>query len=141
MQNILLFMQNHMALSAALVAISLLLIILEFIKLRRGTQQLTPAEAVQLFNHQNAAIIDLRSSDLFSSGHIVDSVSIPLSDLTKQPQKADKFKSRPIVLVCATGQESQRAATILNAQGLNAQILAGGIQAWRTADMPLIKGR
>lgn len=141
MQNILVFMQNHMALSAALVAITLLLIVLEFIKLRRGAQQLTPAEAVQLFNHQNAAIIDVRSADLFSSGHIVDAISIPLSDLTHQPQKADKFKSRPIVLVCATGQESQRAASVLKAQGLNAQVLAGGLQAWRSADMPLVKGR
>lgn len=140
MQDLLLFIQHHSLLSALLAVIVLFLIILEFMKLKSGTLQLTPAQVTQLINHDNAAVIDIRSQDAYKAGHIIGAISIPLQELQQNNKKIAKFKSQPIVLVCANGHESQRAATTLAQQGLQAQILAGGIRAWSSADMPLVKG-
>ncbi len=142
MQDIGLFMQHHPALIAALAVVLVLLVILEFIKIKRGANRLTPAQTVQWMNHNNAAIIDIRNYEAFSTGHIVGAISLPLADLTntEKLKKIEKFKNQPIVLVCAAGMETPRAATTLAQQGFNVQVLAGGIRAWRDAGMPLVKG-
>ena len=140
MQDIILFMQHHLLLVAAFAAVLFLLFILEFIKIKRGTQSLGPAEAVRLINHEKAVIVDVRSYEAYLTGHIVNSVSLPLNEIKDKIKKIEKFKSQPIVVVCGTGVEASRAATLLTQQGFQAQVLAGGIRAWRDAEMPLVKG-
>lgn len=140
MQDFVLFMQHHSNLSMALVAVVVLLIIVEFLRLKTSSNQLSAALATQLINHQNAAVIDIRNAADFASGHLVDSVSLPFNELESKHKKLEKYKSQPLIIVCATGIESPRAAAILTQQGYNVSILAGGIRAWRTADMPLVKG-
>lgn len=139
MQDFFLFIQNHWILSTAFVVVVVLLVILEFIKLRSSASQLSPLQATQLINHQNAVVIDIRAHDVFSAGHIIGAHSIPANELTKN-KKIEKFKSQPLIIVCNTGQESARIAETLNQQGYNAKVLANGIRSWREADMPLIKG-
>jgi rhodanese-related sulfurtransferase len=140
MQDIVLFMQHHGTLTMAFAIVLLLLIIIEFIRLRRGTNQISPAELTTLINRQNAVIVDLRAPEAYTSGHIVEAVSLPSKDVDEKYKKLEKFKSNPLVLVCATGLESQKAASILIKHGFNVFILAGGIRAWQTAEMPLVKG-
>ncbi len=144
MQDIILFIQRHTTLALALaLAFSIILIILlivEFLRLKRGSNQISPAQLTHLINHKNAVIVDIRQTDAFTTGHIVDAISLPLKDLANKMKKIEKFKSQPIVLICAAGLESQRGATILVKEGFDVFILAGGIRAWQTAELPLIKG-
>ncbi len=140
MQDIALFMQHHGTLTMAFAIVLLLLIIIEFIRLKRGTNQVSPAELTTLINRQNAVVVDLRAPEAYTGGHIVEAVSLPSKDVEEKYKKLEKFKSTPIVLVCATGLESQKAASILIKHGFNVFILAGGIRAWQTAEMPLVKG-
>jgi rhodanese-related sulfurtransferase len=140
MQDILQFIQHHLMLSAALALILVVLIALEFIKIKRGARSLTPSQVVQMMNRQNTPVIDLRSFDTFLLGHIVGAVSIPMSELEAKLKKIEKFKLQPIVLVCGTGIESGRAAATLIKHGFHPQILSGGMQAWRDAEMPVVKG-
>lgn len=139
MQDILLFMQQHWALTTALVIVLTALFIIELIKIKQSTNRLTPAEATQLINHQNAVVVDIRLQDAFLAGHILDAISVPLRELEENTKKLDKHKQHPIIVVCATGTESPRAATLLTKHGFKTHLLAGGIQAWRRAEMPLIK--
>jgi rhodanese-related sulfurtransferase len=139
MQDILIFIQHHLALTAILVIILGLLMVFEFIKLKQGAQRLSPAFVIQMINHQNAIIVDIRNTDAFSSGHIVDALSIPLAELESQYKKLEKFKAQPIIIVCATGLESLRAASLLQKNGFNTFILAGGMHKWKETEMPLIK--
>ncbi len=139
MQDILLFAQHHSTLSAALIAVLVLLTILEFIKSKNSAHRLTPARATQMINHQNALILDIRNKDVFTTGHIVDAVSIPLSELESKYKRLDKSKTQPIIIVCATGLESPRAATLLAKHGFTTHILAGGLRSWKESDMPLVK--
>ncbi len=140
MQDILSFIHNHLALTSLLAVVLIGLIIVEFIKLRRGTHQLSPARAVQLMNHNKAVVLDIRGSETFLAGHIVGAISLPLSEINTKLKKIEKFKSQPIVITCATGMDSQKAAALLNQQGFQTYILAGGMRAWRDAEMPIVKG-
>ncbi len=140
MQDILLFAQHHALLSAALVIVLVLLTFLELIKSKQGAEQLSPALATQMINRQNAIVLDIRNTDAFSTGHIVDAVSIPLAELESKYRKLDQSKAQPIIIVCATGLESPRAASLLAKYGFNTHILAGGIRRWKEAEMPLVKG-
>lgn len=140
MQEILSFIQHHWLLSSALAVIFLLLSILEFVKIRRGTNRLSPAQVTQLINHENAAIIDIRPADTFATGHIVGSISLPYRELNDKIKKIEKFKTQPLVIACTAGVESTPALALLEKNGfLRVYILDGGIRAWRAAEMPLVK--
>lgn len=140
MQDILIFIQHHGSLFTAFIAVFALLLIIEFIRIKQGGNQITPAIATGLINHQNAVVVDIRKSEEFTQGHIVDAISLPTSGLEIQPKKLEKFKSRPIVLTSSTGQEAGPIAALLAKQGFNVFILSGGIRAWLNAEMPLVKG-
>ncbi len=49
------------------------------------------------------------------------------------------LQGKRVVIICQKGKKlSQGAAALLRTQGLKAEYLAGGIHAWRDADLPLI---
>jgi rhodanese-related sulfurtransferase len=49
-------------------------------------------------------------------------------------------KSLPVVLVCASGARSSRAVGLLRKAGYeNVRSLAGGLAAWREANLPVEK--
>lgn len=139
MQDIIVFMQNHWALSLGLVVILIILIFLEFMKQKQNTMGLSPARVTHLINHDNAAVIDVRAFEAYASGHIVGAVSIPTAEIEGQGNKIGKYKSQPVVLVCAAGLDSTRIAPSLQKQGYNVYILSGGVRAWKDAGLPLVK--
>lgn len=140
MQDTLSFISHHVALFLALIVVLIILIILEFLKIKRGTTRLSPAQVTRLINHDKGVVIDIRSVDAFTNGHITGALSLPLNDLKDKIKKIEKFKAQPIIVVCATGIDSPKAATLLLQQGFQAQILNGGIRAWADAELPLVKG-
>ena len=75
--------------------------------------------------NNGAFLVDLRTRDEFSQGHIECSVNIPLAELGKS---LDKFKGHSnIVLVCFSGNRSGFAKDILEKKGFKNIINAG---AW-----------
>lgn len=140
MQDIILFMQTHWALSLALFFVFLLLILLEFVKQKTGAKQLSAAQVTRLINHDNATIVDVRTTEAFANGHIVGAISLPLKDLPDKIKKIEKFKSQPVVVVCASGQDSTRAVPLLVQKGFITYMLQGGLRAWHDAEMPIVKG-
>jgi rhodanese-related sulfurtransferase len=51
-------------------------------------------------------------------------------------------KSRPVVLVCKSGQSADGAAGKLRKAGFERVfVLAGGIDGWQQAGLPLARGR
>lgn len=139
MQDLPLFIAHHLALTYALVSILVLLSILEAVRFRRSNFRIDITSAIQMINHQNAAIIDIRPNDLFTKGHILNAISLSNQDLLGNSKKIEKFKKRPIILVCSNGLDSQKVAMLLVKQGYTIHVLSGGIRAWNEAGMPLIK--
>lgn len=139
MQDLAQFIANHMALTYLFAITLVLLMFVEFIRARRNQVAVDVPRMVQLINRENAVIIDIRSNDLFKKGHINDARSLASKDLTTNTKVIDKFKKRPLVVVCATGLDSQKIAAFLSRQGYNAFALSGGIRSWSEAQLPLIK--
>lgn len=134
------FIINHWQLWLALVIVLLLLFINEFLAQKKRAKELTPQAAVNLINHDNAVIIDLRDSDSFRKGHIIDAIQATTDDF--EQQKMDRYKTNTLLLVCARGLQSATLATKLREQGFSQpMVLAGGITAWQAADLPLVKGK
>ncbi len=101
---------------------------------------LSPAAAVHLINREKAVVVDVREADEFAAGHLVGSRNIPLGDLEAKLVSAVKNKALPVILVCQTGARSGRAVEAAKKLGYEqAQSLAGGLAAWKTANMPVEK--
>jgi rhodanese-related sulfurtransferase len=96
-----------------------------------------PAEAVRLMNREKAVVIDVCEPAEFAQGHIVGARSIPLATL-ETSKDLPSNKNLPLVVVCASGARAQRAAAALTQRGhANVQTLAGGMRAWREANLPV----
>lgn len=139
MQELSIFISKHMGLTYILAALFLLLVIVEVLRLKQNKVGVDIKKAVDLINRENAAVIDLRSKEAYSQGHIVESTAIAPSDVLATPQKVERFKGRPVILVDGNGQESQKVATVMIKAGYNVYMLSGGIRAWKEANMPLVK--
>lgn len=139
MQDIFTFMQHHETLSLALGVVLTLLIIVEFLKQKSSSARLTPSEAITLINRENAVVIDIRSKEIFATGHISESISLPLKDLEKNLKKIEKYKSQPIIIVCSLGNDSLKAEHILKQNGFNARVLNNGLNSWTREQLPLVK--
>jgi rhodanese-related sulfurtransferase len=105
-----------------------------------GQGGLTPAAAVQLINHEKAVVVDVCEPAEFAAGHVGGAKNIPLGQLEGKLTSTVKNKALPVILVCQSGARSSRALAIAKKLGYEqAQSLAGGIGAWRSASLPVEK--
>ena len=106
----------------------------------RGVKEVKPAEALQLINHKNAFVLDVREAKEYSGGHVLNSVLIPLGTLKARLDELEKYRDRPMVVVCRSGSRSGTACAILAKHGYaQAYNLAGGVLAWQRNNLPLEK--
>ena len=99
---------------------------------------LSPAEATLLMNREDALVLDVRETGEWSSGHITGARHITLAQIDTRLSELDKFKEKPIIVVCATGNRSSSACGQLKKHGFGkVYSLGGGISAWRDASLPL----
>lgn len=128
---------NWYLIAVALVSGGLLL----WPRLRAGAQGggVSAAEAVQLINRERAVLIDVSEPAEYAAGHAGGSKNVPLAKL-ESTGDLPKNKALPLVVVCATGARASRAVGILHKLGFaNARPLAGGLKAWREANLPVEK--
>ncbi len=108
-----------------------------------GASKVSPADAVQLINREKAVLIDVSEPTEFAAGHVVGSRSVPLATLEASkdvPKDLPKNKALPLIVVCPTGARAGRAVATLKRLGFeNTRPLAGGIRAWRAANLPVEK--
>jgi len=106
----------------------------------RGIKEVDHVATTQLINHKNALILDVREQSEYDAGHILNSKLIPLGKLLERIGELEKYRDRPIVAVCRTGQRSASACALLGKQGFaQAYNLNGGVMAWQKATLPLEK--
>ncbi len=102
-----------------------------------GVKQVGPQEAVRLFNHEDALVLDVREDSEYRDGHIPKAKHIPLRQLKARTKDLEKYKDKPIVAVCRTGNRSSHACRMLRQAGFErVHNLAGGMVAWEQAGLP-----
>jgi rhodanese-related sulfurtransferase len=104
-----------------------------------GGGKLSTTDAVQLINREKAVLIDVSDPAEFAAGHALGAKSVPLAQI-ETSNALPKNKALPLVVVCATGSRAGKAVASLKKLGFeNAQALAGGLDAWRAANLPVEK--
>jgi len=104
-----------------------------------GAGRVSPAEAVHLINREKAVLIDVSEPAEYAAGHVKGARSVPLAQIDAS-NELPKNKALPLVVVCPTGTRAARAVATLKKLGFeNAQALAGGLAAWREANLPVEK--
>ena len=106
----------------------------------RGIKEVDAPAALQLINHKDALVLDVREQSEYDAGHVLNSKLIPLGKLAQRIGELEKHKDQSIVVVCRSGVRSGSACVLLGKQGFTrAYNLAGGVLAWQKAKLPLEK--
>jgi rhodanese-related sulfurtransferase len=133
------FANSHPILASAVVAFLVAVLAYEVRLKSSGLAQVSTNMAIQLIN-RGAAIIDVRPPEAYLQGHIVNSKNIPLSNLSSEPDPVKKKKDKILLTVDDNGVGARRAADLLRKAGYESTFsLQGGLTAWRTDNLPLVK--
>jgi len=132
------FIQSNIWLVLIAVTSGLMLLWSFFGNRMRGVNEVSCAEALQLINHKEACILDVREPDEFKGGHLLNAKLIPLGKLRERIGELERYREKPIVVVCRSGQRSATACALLGNDGF-AQVynLSGGVMAWQKTSLPL----
>lgn len=131
------FLINHWILSG--LWLGLFVTLLVYLKAKSG-KALSPYQATQLVNRENGVVLDIRERKNYEDGHIVDAVNIPLAKLKERLAELEKFKEKPIVVVCQMGNQSGEAVKLLEGQGFaSVARMSGGMAEWQTQGLPAVR--
>jgi rhodanese-related sulfurtransferase len=134
------FIQNNIWLVLVAVSSGVMLLWSLFGNRLRKVKEVSNVAALQMINHKNALVLDVREADEFNGGHILNAKLIPLLKLKDRIGELERYREQPIVVVCRSGQRSATACALLGNRGFTqAYNLTGGVIAWQKADLPLEK--
>jgi len=135
------FAGNHTLLVLALIISFFVLVFTELRRKASGLVAVDPVAAVSLINN-DATIIDLRSAESFSRGHIVNATNVPMDEFDAEHDKVAKLKSKPVVAVCDSGVSSNKVVTSMRNSGFESVYgLKGGMAAWSQAGLPVVTAK
>jgi len=106
------------------------------LRIAARVQSLSPREA------QGAPVIlDVRAPEEYQAGHIPGALSVPAEGVAGYLSRCPLSMDQPLLLVCEHGKLSQ--VTGAEARGWHRgplRDIAGGMEAWRQAGLPVVKG-
>jgi rhodanese-related sulfurtransferase len=106
----------------------------------RGIKEVDCQGAMQLINHKQAIVLDVREDSEYKSGHVLNAKHIPLGKLGQRLGELEKYRDQPVVVICRSGNRSCTASAQLGKQGFSQVYnLNGGVMAWQKANLPLEK--
>ena len=107
---------------------------------RGPVREVSPAEAAQLLA-DGAVLIDTRELNEWNAGHLEGATLVPPAQVLERIEQIAPDKTKPVVVYCAAGARSMRAALQKASLGYqNVASMAGGIGIWkqegRTVELP-----
>lgn len=97
--------------------------------------EVSPEQTAKLLEQGEVQLVDVREPYEYEAGHIAGAIHIELVELTDKAGSLDS--DLPVVCHCRGGSRSAMAAEALRASGYRASNMAGGLQAWAEAGLPL----
>jgi rhodanese-related sulfurtransferase len=105
-----------------------------------GGKGLSPTEATIWINRRKAHVLDVRSEEAYKVGHLPGAKLVNPAGLTAAIEKLKLDRKNPVVLVCETGVQSRKLVSEAQKLGFaDVGALEGGVQAWKSAELPLVK--
>lgn len=137
MNEILDFLLQHWQISALLIFVLVAYAGFEYMQ-STNSEAISPEEAVLLINHQHGVVIDVRTEAEFNTGHVLNAINIDQSELDAKFVKLNKYKHKPVILMCARGRRSADCLKRFKAHGFQEVFtVTGGINAWQDAGLPI----
>ena len=138
MDRILEFTSQHTLLVAFLLISFFVLVFSEMRRKASGMVSIDPSAAVAMINN-DGIVLDLRNTETFSKGHIVNAKNIPYDEFDAQSNKVQRWINKPVIAVCDTGITSTKAVDALRKSGFESiYSLKGGMTAWGGAGLPVV---
>ncbi|KFZ37540.1 hypothetical protein HR45_08905 [Shewanella mangrovi] len=138
MQEYIEFFQAHTILCVAWVGLLVAVIVTTFKMAFSKVKNINTQQATMLINKHEAVVVDVRGQEEYRKGHIVNAHNIPMAEIKNSLTKVEKYKSKPIILVCNAGMTSSQAGQFLVKDGFEqVYSLKGGMGEWQAANMPV----
>lgn len=93
----------------------------------------TPVDAHDRLD--GVVLLDVREDDEWAAGHAPDATHVPMSRLTPDAIPADTT----VLCICRSGGRSGRVTEALRNRGIDAVNVAGGMNAWAAAGLPVVR--
>lgn len=83
----------------------------------------------------NPIMLDVRTPAEFNGvlGHVPGSFQIPLHELENRVGELEQYRKEEIIVICRSGNRSQKATDILINHNFKALNMVGGMLKWNTA--------
>lgn len=83
-------------------------------------------------NNKNAVILDVRTADEYSSGHLENAVNVDFNAPDFRSRLETLDKSKKYLVYCRSGARSFNACNIMSQTGFDQVVnMQGGIMSWR----------
>ena len=108
-------------------------------QVKERIEEVGPAEAEDELKQGDVALIDTREPNEYMEAHIDGAELIRPVDVTDRIEEVVPDHSQRVLLYCASGNRSARAADELRELGYeNAASVSGGIKAWEAEGLPVV---
>jgi len=132
------FFINNWYLFAALVVVLAMLLYEPVSVLIYRIGKVSPLDLPRLKDRQGAVVVDVCEPHEYSKGHIPGATNIPLGRLKNDLERIKRYRNKPVIVVCRSGNRSHRGAILLRRNGFESVYnLAGGILAWEKENLPM----
>jgi rhodanese-related sulfurtransferase len=139
MQRLLEYLTHHPYLSGGAVVIAIMVLVNELRERVQAFAAVSAMQAVQMMN-QGALVLDVRGREFYDAGHIGEARNVTVADLDAQAESLKKWRDKNVIIYCNSGVSAAGAARSLTKLGFAKVFnLAGGIEAWRKENLPIVK--
>lgn len=86
-----------------------------------------------------ALLLDVRTRAEYEAKHIAGAVNVPVDELSASHVDAQHRNERDVLVICHSGTRSEQARRKLQAHGVEAVNVVGGMVAWEKAGLPVVR--
>lgn len=120
-------------------------VVLSFVVMRyraaHGGPNMTSAELVGRLERNDCLVLDVRSADEYSSGHIPGARNVPHHQVARRLEELKSYRDKDIAVCCEVGLRAHMARKVLAKAGFeHVYHLTGDMAGWRREGLPLHTG-
>ncbi|OOV87420.1 sulfurtransferase [Oceanospirillum linum] len=104
-----------------------------------GNKAISCQQATLLVNREDGVFLDIRDRGDFRNGHIAGAVNISMASLKDRVGELEKYKAKPIIVVCKMGNTASAAVSELQKAGFEKScVMRGGMSNWQNDNLPVV---
>lgn len=104
-----------------------------------GNKAISCQQATLMINREDGVFLDIRDRADFRKGHIAGAVNISMASLKDRLGELEKYKAKPVIVVCKMGNTAATAVSELEKAGFeNARVMRGGMGNWQHDNLPVV---